>query len=72
MVSMGYSRKDIEDSLAQNKYDNLTATYLLLGWATTDVSTWLSARNLGNCLQNYSRFQLTIIFYQILPAVIFT
>lgn len=34
---MGYSRKDIEDSLAQNKYDNLTATYLLLGHVTNDV-----------------------------------
>jgi len=34
---MGYSRKDIEESLAQNKYDNLTATYLLLGRTTTDV-----------------------------------
>lgn len=42
MVSMGYSRKDIEDSLAQNKYDNLTATYLLLGHVTNDVGVVFS------------------------------
>lgn len=38
MVNMGYVRKDVEDSLAQNKYDDITATYLLLGRRTTMVS----------------------------------
>ena len=30
MVTMGYNRKDVELSLSNNKYDCLTATYLLL------------------------------------------
>jgi len=38
VTTMGYNRKDIEDSLAQNKYDSVTATYLLLGRTTHDVS----------------------------------
>ena len=37
MVNMGYSRKEIEDSLLQNKYDDITATYLLLGRRIPDV-----------------------------------
>lgn len=35
---MGYSRSEIEDSLAQAKYDDVFATYLLLGRKNTDVS----------------------------------
>ena len=38
MMNMGYSRKEIEDSLSQNKYDDITATYLLLGRRTMEVS----------------------------------
>ena len=37
MMNMGYSRKEIEDSLSQNKYDDITATYLLLGRRTMEV-----------------------------------
>ena len=37
-MTMGYLRRDIEESLAENKYDSLTATYLLLGRPTLDVS----------------------------------
>ncbi|KAL3873882.1 hypothetical protein ACJMK2_036964 [Sinanodonta woodiana] len=37
MVNMGYSRKDIEDSITQQKYDDIHATYLLLGRRTTDL-----------------------------------
>lgn len=40
MVNMGYPRKDIEDSISENKYNELTATYLLLGRRATDVSVW--------------------------------
>ena len=39
MMNMGYSRKEIEDSLSQNKYDDITATYLLLGRRTMEVSS---------------------------------
>lgn len=38
LVGMGYSRCEIEDSLAQAKYDDAFATYLLLGRKSTDVS----------------------------------
>jgi len=38
MVTMGYTRRDIEESLSENKYDSLTATYLLLGRPSLDVS----------------------------------
>lgn len=42
LVGMGYSRTEIEDSLAQAKYDDVFATYLLLGRKSTDVSIPLS------------------------------
>ena len=38
MVNMGYNRKDIEESLRLQKYDDIHATYLLLGRRTTEVS----------------------------------
>lgn len=37
MVSMGFSRRDILDSLTDNKYDHLTATYLLLDRTKPDM-----------------------------------
>ena len=37
MINMGYSRKEIEESLIKNKYDEITATYLLLGRRTSEV-----------------------------------
>ncbi|XP_071323386.1 MAP/microtubule affinity-regulating kinase 3-like isoform X2 [Trachinotus anak] len=37
MVGMGYSREEINDSLAKMKYDDITATYLLLGRRTAEV-----------------------------------
>ncbi|XP_075211589.1 serine/threonine-protein kinase MARK2-like isoform X5 [Lycorma delicatula] len=36
LVGMGYSRAEIEDSLAQAKYDDVFATYLLLGRKSAD------------------------------------
>uniref|UniRef100_A0A669CQ59 MAP/microtubule affinity-regulating kinase 3 n=1 Tax=Oreochromis niloticus TaxID=8128 RepID=A0A669CQ59_ORENI len=38
MVGMGYSRDAITDSLSKMKYDDITATYLLLGRKTVEVS----------------------------------
>ena len=52
MMNMGYSRKEIEDSLSQNKYDDITATYLLLGRRTMEVSSitiFLLSRYLRLC-----------------------
>ena len=37
MVQMGYNKREIEESLSQNKYDDMTATYLLLSRRTTEV-----------------------------------
>lgn len=37
LVGMGYSRTEIEDSLKTQKYDDVFATYLLLGRRSTDV-----------------------------------
>lgn len=39
LVAMGYNRQDIEASLSQVRYDDVFATYLLLGRKSTDVST---------------------------------
>ncbi|XP_014250001.1 serine/threonine-protein kinase MARK2-like isoform X7 [Cimex lectularius] len=36
LVGMGYTRMEIEDSLTQAKYDDVFATYLLLGRKSTD------------------------------------
>lgn len=38
LVAMGYNRQEIEDSLSQVRYDDVFATYLLLGRKSTDVS----------------------------------
>lgn len=37
LVGMGYSRGEIEESLSQAKYDDIFATYLLLGRKSNDV-----------------------------------
>ncbi|XP_030577205.1 MAP/microtubule affinity-regulating kinase 3-like isoform X1 [Archocentrus centrarchus] len=48
MVGMGYSREAINDSLSKMKYDDITATYLLLGRKATEAeasdSSLLKAR----------------------------
>lgn len=41
LVAMGYNRQEIEDSLSQVRYDDVFATYLLLGRKSTDVSYYL-------------------------------
>lgn len=37
MVGMGYSREEINDSLTKMKYNDITATYLLLGRKAAEV-----------------------------------
>ncbi|XP_035236864.1 MAP/microtubule affinity-regulating kinase 3a isoform X8 [Anguilla anguilla] len=37
MVGMGYSREGIQESLARMKYDEITATYLLLGRKSSEL-----------------------------------
>ncbi|XP_030626305.1 MAP/microtubule affinity-regulating kinase 3 isoform X2 [Chanos chanos] len=37
MVGMGYSREEIHESLTRMKYDDITATYLLLGRKSTEL-----------------------------------
>ncbi|XP_067627704.1 serine/threonine-protein kinase MARK2 isoform X8 [Eurosta solidaginis] len=54
LVAMGYNRQDIEVSLSQVRYDDVFATYLLLGRKNTDPESdgsrsgsSLSLRNMG-------------------------
>jgi len=41
LVAMGYNRSEIEASLSQVRYDDVFATYLLLGRKSTDVSWFI-------------------------------
>lgn len=41
LSEMGYSRAEIEDSLKSQKYDDVYATYLLLGRRSSDVSLFI-------------------------------
>ncbi|XP_063049595.1 MAP/microtubule affinity-regulating kinase 3-like [Engraulis encrasicolus] len=48
MVGMGYSREEIEESLSKMKYDEITATYLLLGRkANEEISESSSSSSLA-------------------------
>ncbi|XP_075993397.1 MAP/microtubule affinity-regulating kinase 3-like [Genypterus blacodes] len=50
MVGMGYSREEIQDSLSRMKYNDITATYLLLGRkaAEVEVSDSLSSGSISS------------------------
>ena len=54
LVGMGYSRTEIEDSLKTQKYDDVFATYLLLGRRSTDV------RDTSHCIF-FLRFPLNFV-----------
>ncbi|KAG8449279.1 hypothetical protein GDO86_016084 [Hymenochirus boettgeri] len=49
MIGMGYSKEEIQESLSKMKYDEITATYLLLGRKSTelDASDSSSSSNLS-------------------------
>lgn len=50
MVVMGYCRDDIADSLSKMKYDDITATYLLLGRKVAEVRV---RHHSNNSLSNF-------------------
>lgn len=50
MVSMGYNRREIEESLVQKSYNHLMATYLLLGKQSKQVTSTDSDRHDGHLL----------------------
>uniref|UniRef100_A0A8C2ELJ3 non-specific serine/threonine protein kinase n=1 Tax=Cyprinus carpio TaxID=7962 RepID=A0A8C2ELJ3_CYPCA len=54
MVGMGYSREEIHESLTRMKYDEITATYLLLGRKSTecDLTPSLSLKARPNSEHN--------------------
>jgi hypothetical protein len=41
METLGYNKKEVEESLADNKYNDIMATYLLLSRKATEVSNKL-------------------------------
>ncbi|XP_062588997.1 MAP/microtubule affinity-regulating kinase 3-like isoform X3 [Saccostrea cucullata] len=58
MLNMGYSRQAVEDSITHQKYDDVQATYLLLGRRTSDLEgsdrsgSSQSLRHLGQMSSN--------------------
>ncbi|KAM4691013.1 MAP/microtubule affinity-regulating kinase 3 isoform 7-T7 [Rhinophrynus dorsalis] len=45
MIGMGYSREEIQESLSKMKYDEITATYLLLGRKSSELDASDSSSN---------------------------
>lgn len=50
MVTMGFSREEIHESLVNQKYDEVMATYLLLGRKPPEVSACILHLSLKICL----------------------
>jgi hypothetical protein len=59
---MGYNRSEIEESLANAKYDDVFATYLLLGRKSSDVSTSIGY----TCVCMYMYVMYVCIYFDIL------
>ncbi|XP_061699285.1 MAP/microtubule affinity-regulating kinase 3a isoform X2 [Syngnathoides biaculeatus] len=57
MVGMGYNLDEIQESLAKTKYDEITATYLLLGRKASEVSERSVGRGGGPLLTSDLRPQ---------------
>nr|XP_033807192.1 MAP/microtubule affinity-regulating kinase 3 isoform X5 [Geotrypetes seraphini] len=64
MVGMGYSREEIHDSLSKMKYDEITATYLLLGRKSSEnnsTSGGMTRRNTYVCSERTATDRHSVI-----------
>ncbi|XP_030070010.1 MAP/microtubule affinity-regulating kinase 3 isoform X3 [Microcaecilia unicolor] len=64
MVGMGYSREEIQDSLSKMKYDEITATYLLLGRKSSEnnsTSGGMTRRNTYVCSERTATDRHSVI-----------
>lgn len=64
---MGYSRGEIEESLSQAKYDDIFATYLLLGRKNNDVSIHVASVMYANQVVMISFF---LVLYSLKVTVL--
>jgi len=69
MISMGYARKEIEDSLSQQKYNDVMATYLLLGKKSSDLESAGSRSGSSLSLRQTTSQQQTPVNVRVSAAV---